>query len=386
MLNWFHLDDLYQRVKLIKVSVLIAFVIGILFSQKLWLNTGRLLPNLELFDSMPILSYQFDRILLLLFVVAGLIWVFSERRIIGWITIIALIIMLLQDQMRWQPWVYLYLLMLIPFLFISNRNIDRIAILTTLQWIIAGVYFWSGVHKLNQSFLDITFSQMTNVLGLNGNTHSWKKLGYIIPIIELSMGLTLLIPRFRRVGLYTAILTHIIILFYLSPVALNHNSVVYPWNVAMIVLLYLLFGDRPQKIPVTVSKVNFNLLKLVPVLFVWVFPIFNFFGYWDHYLSFSLYSDKTPKFYIAIEANEIHKIDKRFENYFAKIEGLQGGQIIDVDKWAYSELNVPFYPEMRLFRKLSSNFCRLDIDDNKLLFLELVRSNNKSHYAKFNCH
>ena len=66
---------------------------------------------------------------------------------------------------------------------------------------------------------------------------------------------------------------------------------------------------------------------------VWIFPILNLFGYWNHYLSFSLYSNKLSRFYIAVEESEIHKIDKRFNNYFAKIPGLQGGEIIEIDKW-----------------------------------------------------
>ena len=102
----------------------------------------------------------------------------------------------------------------------------------------------------------------------------------------------------------------------------------------------------------------------------------NFFGYWDHYLSFSLYSNKPSKFYIAIEKGEIHKIDNRFGNHFANIQGLQGGQLIDVDKWAFSELNVPFYPEMSLFKKLSVKFCDVGIDEDKLVFLELFYTNS----------
>lgn len=372
--------------KLIKASIVIAFVVGVLLSKQLWINTGRFLPNLKPFDFVPTLPSPLDTILLLLFIVVCLIWIFYETKIIGFLAIGTLIIILVQDQMRWQPWVYLYLLMLLPYLLRSNHNGDERLILTVLQWIIAGVYLWSGIHKLNQSFLDGTYTQMISATGIKVESQSWKKLGYIIPIIELSMGLALLVPKFRKVAMYTAIVTHIIILFYLSPIVLNHNSVVYPWNIAMIIFVYLLFDNTSEGFLITIREIRSDILSLVPVALVWVFPLLNLFGYWDHYLSFSLYSDKPPKFYIAIENNEIHKINKRYKNYFVNIAGLQGGQIIDIDKWAYSELNVPFYPEERLFKKLiSSKFCILNIQDDKLVFLELTSVNRKAHYRKFTC-
>ncbi len=31
--------------------------------------------------------------------------------------------------------------------------------------------------------------------------------------------------------------------------------------------------------------------------------------------------------------------------YFVNIEGLSGGEIIDINQWSIRELNVPFYPE-----------------------------------------
>jgi hypothetical protein len=126
-------------------------------------------------------------------------------------------------------------------------------------------------------------------------------------------------------------------------------------------------------------------LTAIPVILVWVVPALNFFGLWDHYLSFSLYSNKPSTFYIAIEESEIQKVDKRFKNYFGGIPGLRGGQLIDINKWSYAELNVPFYPETKAFKKVSASFCELGIADDKLIFLELLHSKGQIHYNKFTC-
>jgi hypothetical protein len=123
----------------------------------------------------------------------------------------------------------------------------------------------------------------------------------------------------------------------------------------------------------------------IPIALVWLFPILNLFGYWDHHLSFSLYSNKPSNFYIAIEESQVRKIDKRLKNYFVEIPGLQGGQIIEINKWTLFELNVPFYPQIRSFKKLSANFCSLDIDEEKLIFLELANVKGKHQYRRFTC-
>jgi len=366
--------------------ILIAFAAGILLSQQLWINEGRFFPILVPSDAIPNLSPPFDIIPLLLFIASCALWVFYEKRIVGLITIAGLTVVLLQDQMRWQPWVYLYLLMLLPYLFQSENSGSRRSILTALQWIIAGVYVWSAIHKFNPGFLNGTFFRLINVLGLKASFETWKEVGYMLPIIEFSMGLALLTHRFRKIGMYTAITTHIFILLYFSPVALDQNSIVYPWNAAMIIFILMLFsGGVHDEFRITIREIRSNVLFFIPVVLVWVFPILNFLGYWDHYLSFSLYSDKPSRFYIAIEKNEINRIDKRFANYFAEVKGLEGGQLIEIDKWALSELNVPFYPEVRLFRQLTRNFCELGIENDKIVFLELTYTNKEPHYDTFLC-
>ena len=287
--------------------------------------------------------------------------------------------------MRWQPWVYLYLLMLVPYLTQSRKDHNKRLVLICLQMIVAGVYVWSGIQKFNPNFLDGTFAPM--ITGFGGlKVETWRMAGYAIPLLEFLTGIFLLIPQLRKIAVFSALVIHILILIYLSsPVVLNPNSVVYPWNVAMLCFVYLLFWDVKDNLFITVREIWSNVLIASVVILVWIIPVFNLFGYWDHYLSFSLYSNKPSRFFIAVEEGELHKIDKRFTNYFAEISGIQGGQIIEVDKWAYSELNTPFYPEMKSFKKLSSTFCDLGIHEDKLVFLELFYVDRKPHFSKFTC-
>lgn len=173
---------------------------------------------------------------------------------------------------------------------------------------------------------------------------------------------------------------------YLSPLGVNTNSVVYPWNIAMIILVTLLFFE--VKNPLIIWKherVQMKVLSSAMVVLIWVLPLLNFVNLWDNYLSFSLYSDRPSRYYIAIEEHELNKIDMRLHKYFVNIKGLSGGQIIDVDKWSIDELNIPFYPERRVFKKICKSFCGLDIEENNLVFLEIEQPVKSNRLYKFTC-
>lgn len=381
------MSSLQSRLKFFKALVMLAFLAGFLLSPRLWTTQGRFFPVLSPFDNLPAIAFPFDVMLLLLFIGLGIVWIFYKKRRIGLMAIVSLATILMQDQMRWQPWVYQYSLLLLPYLLQTDTKENEKSILCCLQWIIAGIYVWSGIQKLNPGFLSQTFVQIAEASGTKLMFSKWKNAGYIIPFIEILTGLSLLGSKFRKAGIYAAVITHIAILLLLSPLMLNHNSVVYPWNAAMILFVLLLYkGMKTEEHAINLIRENsFTSLKLMPIILVWVFPVFNFWGYWDHYLSFSLYSDKPPTFYIAIEESEIHKIDKRFQNYFVVIPGLQGGQLIDIDKWALSELNVPFYPQLSLFKKLSRRFCNLNISESNIVFIEASHINGRQEYRTFTC-
>lgn len=374
-----------SRVNLIKAAIIIAFISGIFFSLPLWTNGNRFFPLVRPFEIIPLIEAPYDAILLSLFIGVSIIWIFYGKRTIGIPVFIFLTVILSQDQMRWQPWVYLYFLMLLPYLIVPFTREPEKSILISLKWIIAGVYVWSGIQKLNPAFIDGTIVQVIKVSGIKTDFGGVRNLGYTIPVIELSIGLGLLIVKFRRVALIAAITTHALILVYLIPYVLNQNTVVYPWNVAMIFFVSLLFWDTKEDHRLSVREISRTSLTTIPVVLVWVVPALNFFGLWDHYLSFSLYSNKPSTFYIAIEESEIQKVDKRFKNYFGGIPGLRGGQLIDINKWSYAELNVPFYPETKAFKKVSASFCELGIADDKLIFLELLHSKGQIRYNKFTC-
>ncbi|MCF6280178.1 MAG: hypothetical protein L3J14_07505 [Flavobacteriaceae bacterium] len=390
-----------RSLNIIRKITVSFFAIGVLLSLNLW-HSNRYFPTIPVFDFIPDVSIYINyTLLILLFVYFGLVFISSNKKYIV-VTLSIIFVLLLQDQMRWQPWVYIYSLFLIPFLF-DNPLKNEIKKINYFQIILIGVYLWSGIHKLNPNFIELIYrSILIDLYQINNEslTTTILQLGYIIPLIEIMMGIALFFPKTRKIGVITVVLSHLFILLYISPLGINYNTVIYPWNIAMILFTVLLFWNTKNKIVVLrESNIQYKIANIAIVLLFWILPSLNFIGKWDSYLSFSLYSGKTSNFYILIKDTEIEKIDTSiYRYYYRNIEGLSEGKIIDIGDWSFRELNVPCYPETRVLKKLSERLqlCNENVNSKNIIFtdfefplwsriLNKKSSTNKTelHFLKF---
>lgn len=60
-------------------------------------------------------------------------------------------------------------------------------------------------------------------------------LGLAIPIIEIALGLGLLLAKKKILFAYLIIGMHIFILIFLGPAGINYNSIIWFWNILMII-------------------------------------------------------------------------------------------------------------------------------------------------------
>jgi len=376
-----------QRLLVVRKAVCLFLLVGILLSFRLW-QADRFFPLTPFIAGLNESSTQLNSLLLIVIALSLVAVILSNKIFFLRIALCALIIILLQDQQRWQPWVYFYLLVLLPFA-IDVDGRQPISILICVQIVIVGVYLWSGIHKFNANFIELTFTNiLTNFLQIkNERIISVVRYGgYLVSISEVLIAVTLIIPKFRTVGVILVISLHTFILVYLSPLGVDDNSIVYPWNVAMILITCLAFYDLKNNVANFIHG-PLRMKFVTGALFVIVFllPLLNFNHKWDSYLSFSLYSDKISLHYIAIEKTQLEKIDDRLHKYFVNINGLSGGEIIDINKWSTGELNVPFYPETRVFKDVSESFCKLGIEPGKIYFLEFQQPLTNQKFQRYTC-
>lgn len=373
---------LKNRTDSIRILSCLFLIVGILMSFKLWL-TDRTFPLLPISDNIPQLPIGLDFIVIILLLMVLAFGVFFRQRAI-FIAILAVILVLfLQDQMRWQPWVYIYIMLIVPFAF----KVDKTNIITYFQILLIGIYLWGGVHKFSADFIDNTFKMiLIDMFGVENNETilklSW--LGYSIPIIELLVALFLIIPKTRLLGIIGAILTHVFIFILL--IKIDSNTILYPWNIAMILFVIVLFYKNTNKLNIW-KGINWQLRTLnstAIILFI-IMPVFALFNMWDNYPSFRLFSGKTNLFYISIKNEDVPKIDPNLNQYFWNPESLTRGKMISLNAWTVAELNVPFYPETRVFKQFAKTFCDTNTHDDYLIFVEFDRGFKAGDFTRFKC-
>jgi uncharacterized membrane protein YphA (DoxX/SURF4 family) len=330
----------------------IACLLSMALSYKLWLNE-RNFPVVPLTDFVPYLKHPFDYVLpglasLLLLCIS--VFRKSQPFIIFFLAI-ALVLAIL-DINRWQPWFYQYLLMFFVLSFFKYRCDDikhQTSIITIFKIMVAAIYFWSGLQKLNPHFLTDTFpwlmEPLTDYLG-SAFTDKFHFLGYSFPIIECFTGICLLIPALQKPAAISAVIMHSFILFALSPAGHNYNPVVWPWNIAMILIVFILFYNENStdfsKLRIASRYVS---SKIVIALFV-LAPLFNFFNLWDSYLSHNLYSGNTSNGYIYVSDSAKKNLPDYFQRYMIREED---ENLVNIKYWCMMELGVPAYPEKRNF-------------------------------------
>jgi hypothetical protein len=244
---------------------------------------------------------------------------------------------------------------------------------------IAAVYFWSGLQKLNPHFLTDIFpwlmEPVSSTLGIASEIR-FKFLGYGFPLIETGTGICLMIPALQKPAVVLAVIMHCFILFVLSPFGHNYNPVVWPWNIAMIIFVYILFFyESTDPIQNIKSAFGYTSTQLVIFFFV-LLPLFNFFNRWDSYLSHNLYSGNTSNGVIYISDN----VKNELPEYIKKYAWGEGGQSqINIKYWCMQELGVPAYPEKRNFDAVTDSLHAYTSDRSGiyLLFTPKLKVNSK---------
>jgi hypothetical protein len=373
-----------KRIKATEITLYLALIAGIVMSFKLWIS-GRMFPMFPVTTSLSAFPAGVDQVIVYAMIAVLAVNCFLRKSYLNVSFLFLLWLLLMRDQNRWQAWVYMYILMMIPFIFRSK--FDNGGILHYVRLMMIGVYLWSGLHKINPSFPQISFQLMvTKLFNITDPklVEAILPFGYAVAFIEIVMAVFLYFPKTRLVGLVLAVGSHILILFFISPLGIGYNYIVVPWNLAMIAFVILGFYDTRDKIAFVAGR-KFN-WKLLPVLvFVWLMPVFNLFGYWDNNLSFQLYANKEQRLFVAISDGELPKVNNALSKYCLRINEIKDGVALDVNEWSIGELNVPLNHQRRLYKYVANVFCNMDIKQGEVFFLLLKQNGKKADIQAVSC-
>ena len=320
-------------------GVVAGLLAGVLLSVKLWVS-AREYPLVPLLDFLAPLPYPLDYLLFGLFGVLLIGALFFRARLGGAFVVAALavaVLLVLQDQGRLQPWFYQYSFMLAA---IGLSNLGRLSTegaMNACRLIVAFTYLWSGLQKAHVSFAENVYPWLIEPLASHlpsGAASALAYGAYAVPVMEAAIGLGLLVRPLRQPALVGAILMHAFILFALGPWGHDWNSVVWPWNVAMVVFDLILFWRAPDNPALlTVVKPGGSIFRAVVLVLFAFMPALNFFGLWDSYLSASLYSGSTEDGYVYTTRGSSRTNT-------------------GISSKAIEEMNVPAYPEERVYKSV----------------------------------
>ncbi|AEE54082.1 MauE/DoxX family redox-associated membrane protein [Haliscomenobacter hydrossis] len=367
------------QIKWIKIILISAFTIGLLGSYKLWIS-DRFFPLSPLIEgfSLPVpLSYLLFGLLVLSLL--ALFVRFEHRVMLLFFSLLTLAILL--DQNRMQAWVYFYSLILLSF-YNPKNTLDKEGTIRFIQIIMICMYFWSGAHKINSSFLSIEFPQMIQDF-LKGNDPQTlslvKRFSWLIPSFEILAAILLFFRKTRVVGFGIAVMTHLSIIVLFGPLGLKQNYIILPWNLALILLGYLVFFKNRSKITLPTWK------TVALFWFVGIMPMFNLLNAWGDCLSWSLYSSKNKLFYVSIAKQHWPQFQPHLESALINKEVQQERYIVDVNKWSYEELSVPVNPEYRVFKSISKFFCTYNIPETDLMFMMYRKPVKVENLERWGC-
>ena len=333
----------------------VAAAIGILCSAKLWISSHRLFPLTPVWRELPQPPFPLD------YVLAGTMPACLAAIAIGrWtllcikIFLIVISVLTLLDQSRLQPWVVQYAVMFGALLLLPWRiqegewNSAAVsAALHACRLYMICTYFYSGLEKLGYGFVSVLpdmfapFFRWLRLDPTNIPDPILLPIAIVLALIECASGLMLAFPRTRNTAVLCLALMHLSILWWLGPWRTNWNYVVWPWNILMIGFLILLFWrQRGWNLRDVVRSHVYA--KAIAIAFGLV-PLLSLAGVWDAYLGFSLYTGNIKRAVVYVEPVRLPELPRAVQRFT-----LPDG-VIDIDRWCYTELGVPIYPETRVF-------------------------------------
>ena len=171
------------KVRIVEISLSLSLIVGVSMSFNLW-NSNRVIPYCSISNLLNNYAALLSDISISALILLLIFSFFFSKPLIKCFIILFLLLSVSIDINRLQPWVYIYILM---FFFTFFKNEETFTLLTIILF--SSIYFWSGLHKINQSFLYETYYPLLKTIGASGLNlflnETW--IGYILPISEICL-------------------------------------------------------------------------------------------------------------------------------------------------------------------------------------------------------
>jgi hypothetical protein len=358
----------------LKWAVCAAVLSEMAVTPKLWL-TVRGFPTVPVLAGFPELPQVLCLILTWIFIASTVFVAVHPKPRFGLFVPPAVgLLLVIFDVDRLQPWFYQYLLMLVALGVTEWNDSDHPrsrAAWGACGFVVAAIYVYSGIQKANMTFATDVFPWLFQPLG-NSFVENLHSYWFLVPILEASIDILLILPRTRAFGLAGALVMHSSLLFLLGPFGHNYNSSVWPWNFWMLVMAFILFFRNDRSLirlawarPTT---------RAIAVL-VGIFPALNFVDCWDGFLSGSYYSGRLRDGWIYFSDVGAERLPAQYSTgNSALTQDSTGNYRMDITQWAIATMNVPPYAEPRVYDAILGKLERAGVPRDEMVMYVRERS------------
>lgn len=330
------------------------FLASIFISRLLWFGMDDTLPKIPLLGN-PTYSqsfYYFDNIfcfLAIVFVCYG-VWTADYKRSL-WIGILMFFTTFLLDVKRLNALFYFYVCIWILYWFSLKKFAD---FKHMHVFLIAGLYAWSGIHKINPFFFETNYQWLMEIYDITKVFSQSKFLSNCVVYGELFAGVGLLFNRWRKLSAIILNLMHVFIIFTL--VKAGWNLMVIPWNIFMILGLFSIFN---LKFDLKATFLAYNLkIKSFLILTSVILPFLFLLDLINPAFSYVMYSGRNIAGSLIVDSADIPKLKSSCNEYISPY--YESLNIMDINYLSPDVNNAPFnYSEFvfkRIFQTVTKDF------------------------------
>jgi hypothetical protein len=275
------------------------------------------------------------------------------RRPRGWYaaSVAALTTLVIQDQHRFQPWIYQYAFTGLLLTTLRPRTGLRYA-----RWWIVSLYVYSGLSKLDRSFHDelgaVFLATILRILHVEPATvpDLWRwVLILAMPLFELVVAIALLVPRTRRLGVVGASGIHLTLIVILGPLGLGHSAIVLVWNAAMLAEAWIAFGPESTENSEASTSTRFGWLDCGIKGLFWagvLLPLGERWELFDAWPSHALYASHVERLEVYLHESELEAYPLAVRRHLTRIEDGPWYRL-NLTAWSRDVRGTPVYPQTR---------------------------------------
>lgn len=343
-----------------------SLIASLLVAQRGWVLPNRTYPYLPILDSLSI-AEPLEPLIYGMLLIALLGFNFSKhKKLLAGAYVLCAFTSIALDQTRLQPWFYLFSMMLVIVaspIQLTEKKCQ--SVLNALRICILGTYLFAGLQKLNVSFSQVVVPSMMPKFITALPSELCFCIGITAAVTEAALAVLLAFGHTRTTGAYLAIFFHAITLWSITQQ--GWNAVVWPWNVSMMLLVYLLFIRSKQASLIGLFKPD-SLQKALAIALFLFMPILNFFGYWPNYLSAALYSGNVPVLRVIVDPVDEARLPSAIRQA-VDISNVNKPTLI-AERWALEELGIPTFPEVSSLEVLGKKLIESGKFSNSKIYIE----------------